>query len=116
MPRGFEYGPALPSVYNNPELTAAMIPTLAGLPGKDKVREWKPQMIAEDFSAFARKVPGLYLFLGVKDPAEARMAPVHSPAFSPDERSIPPAIRIMSHLVRDALGRQSAAGGAPAGR
>jgi amidohydrolase len=109
----FEYKNLTPSVYNNPELTAAMAPTLAGLLGKDKVREWKPQMIAEDFSAFARKVPGLYIFLGVRDPAETRMAPLHSPSFSPDERIIPLAIRIMSHLVLDALDRQAVVGEKP---
>jgi amidohydrolase len=103
----FEYKSLTPSVYNNPELTAAMTPTLVKLLGKDSVREWKPQMIAEDFSAFAAKVPGLYLFLGVKDPAQARMAPLHSPTFNPDERCIPLGIRVISHLVLDALEKQA---------
>jgi len=103
----FEYENLTPSVYNNPELTAAMIPTLTKLLGEDRVREWKPQMVAEDFSAFARKVPGLYLFLGVKDPSLAQMAPLHSPTFSPDERSLPQGIRILSHIVLDALEKQA---------
>jgi metal-dependent amidase/aminoacylase/carboxypeptidase family protein len=65
-------------------------------------------MIGEDFSFLARKAPGLYFFLGVKDPAQAQMAPLHSPNFSPDERAIPLGIRILSHLVLDALEGQSA--------
>jgi amidohydrolase len=111
----FEYNPAVPSVYNNPELAAAMAPTLAKLLGKDKVLEWKPQLIAEDFSFFARKIPGLYFFLGVKSPAQALAAPLHSPSFSPDEQSIPLGIRILAHLLLDALEVQTTlAAGVPA--
>jgi amidohydrolase len=103
-----EYKQGLPSVFNNPELAAAMTPTLARLLGKDKVVEWKPQMIAEDFSFLARKVPGFYFLLGVKNPVQATAAPLHSPSFSPDERAIPLGVRILSHLVLDALEAQSA--------
>jgi len=103
----FEYKPAFPSVYNNPELAVTMAPTLAKLLGKDKVLEWKPQLIAEDFSFFARKTLGFYFFLGVKSPAQPLAAPLHSPYFSPDERSIPLGMRILVHLLLDALEVQS---------
>jgi len=103
----FEYKPALPAVYNNPELAAAMTPTLVKLLGKDKVLEWKPQMIAEDFSFYAQKVPAFYFFLGVKNPAQAVAAPLHSPNFNPEERSIALGIKIMCHLVLDALEMQN---------
>ena len=85
-----------------------MTPTLTKLLGKDKLVAWKPQMIAEDFAFLARKAPGLYFFLGVKNPAQPTMAPLHSPGFSPDERAIPLGIRILSHLLLDALETQSA--------
>ena len=103
-----EYKPGNPSVFNNPELAAAMTPTLVRLVGKDRLVAWKPQMIAEDFAFLARKVPGLYFFLGVKDPAQRTMAPLHSPNFSPDERAIPLGVRILCHLVLDALETQRA--------
>ena len=110
----FEYKEALPSVFNNPELAAAMTPTLTKLLGKDKTLIWKPQMIAEDFAYLAQKAPGFYFFLGVKNPAQETAAPLHSPNFSPDERSIPLGIRILSHLLLDALDSQSAlASGGP---
>jgi amidohydrolase len=109
-----EYKEGYPSVYNNPELAAAMTPTLTRLLGKDKLVEWKPQMIAEDFAFLARKVPGLYFFLGVKSPTQATAAPLHSPNFSPDEKAIPLGVRILTHLVLDALEGQSAlASGSP---
>jgi amidohydrolase len=85
-----------------------MTPTLVRLVGKDRLVAWKPQMIAEDFAFLARKVPALYFFLGVKDPAQRTMAPLHSPNFSPDERAIPLGVRILCHLVLDALETQRA--------
>jgi len=85
-----------------------MAPTLVQLLGKDKVVEWKPQLIAEDFSFFAQKIPGFYFFLGVKNPAHPVAAPLHSPNFNPDERSIPLAIKVLCHLLLDALDQQSA--------
>ena len=104
----FEYKIGNPSVFNNPELAAAMTPTLTRLLGKDRLVAWKPQMIAEDFAFFAKKVPGLYFFLGVKNPSQPTMAPLHSPSFSPDERAIPLGMRVLCHLVLDALEGQSA--------
>ena len=103
----YEYKPGNPSVFNNPELAASMAPTLVRLLGKDRVVEWKPQMIAEDFAFLARKAPGFYFFLGVRGPGQPA-APLHSPTFSPDENAIPLGVRIMSHLVLDALETQSA--------
>jgi amidohydrolase len=103
----YEYKPGNPSVFNNPELAAAMTPTLVRLLGKDKVVEWKPQMIAEDFAFLARKAPGFYFFLGVRAPGQAA-TPLHSPSFSPDEKAIPLGVRILSHLLLDALDGQSA--------
>jgi amidohydrolase len=103
----FDYKPLLPAVYNNPELALTMAPTLVQLLGKDKVVEWKPQLIAEDFSLFAQKIPAFYFFLGVKNPAQPAAAPLHSPNFNPDERSIPLGIRALCHLLLDALEQQS---------
>ncbi len=104
----FEYKPLYPAVYNNPELAATMVPSLVQLLGKDKVVDWKPQLIAEDFSFFAQKVPGFYFFLGVKGPAQTAPMPLHSPNFNPDERAIPLGIKLLCHLLLDALDQQSA--------
>ncbi|HVP90828.1 MAG TPA: amidohydrolase [Terriglobales bacterium] len=104
----FEYKPLYPAVYNNPELAATMIPALVQLLGRDKVVDWKPQLIAEDFSFFAQKVPGFYFFLGVKGPAQTAPMPLHSPSFNPDERAIPLGIKLLCHLLLDGLDQQSA--------
>jgi amidohydrolase len=101
------YEPSLPSVYNHPELGKNMLPTLIRLFGEDRVKQLSPQMVSEDFSYFAQKIPGFYFFLGVKTPGPQPAAPLHNPAFNPDERSIALGIKAMCHLLLDCLAQQS---------
>ena len=101
------YEPSLPSVYNHPELGKNMLPTLVRLFGEDRVKQMSPQMVSDDFSYFAQKIPGFYFFLGVKTPGPQPAAPLHSPYFNPDERSISFGIKAMCHLLLDCLAQQS---------
>ena len=103
----FDYRPTLPSVYNHPEFGQTMLPTLIGILGKDKVLPLQPQMVAEDFSFYAQKIPGFFFFLGVNSPSQATTAALHSPNFNPDERSIAVGIKLMCHLLLDSLDKQN---------
>lgn len=103
----FTYRQGVPSVYNHPELARLMIPTLLDLLGENNVKPLKPQMVAEDFSYYCQKIPGFFFFLGVKNPNQETMAPLHNPYFNPDERSIFLGIKIMCHLLLDGLEHQS---------
>jgi amidohydrolase len=102
----FSYQKGTPMVYNHPELAKIMMPTLAKVVGADKVKSLTPQMVAEDFSYFAEKIPGFFFFLGVRNPSRRSMAPLHNPYFNPDERSIELGIKIMSHLLLYCLDHQ----------
>jgi amidohydrolase len=53
-----------PVTYNDPALTAQMLPTLHKVAGTENVHLTKAVMGAEDFSMYALKVPALFLFLG----------------------------------------------------
>lgn len=103
----FSYRRDSSPVYNHPQLAKIMIPTLYGVLGEDNVEGITPQMVAEDFSAYCQKIPGFFFFLGVKPPQQKSMAPLHSPLFNPDERSISIGIKVMSHLLFDCLRHQS---------
>lgn len=103
----FSYRRGGPPVYNHPQLAKIMIPTLHEVLGEGNVGEIKPQMIAEDFSAYCQKIPGFFFFLGVKPPGQKSMAPLHSPLFNPDERSISIGIKVMCSLLFDCLEHQS---------
>jgi amidohydrolase len=106
----FDYRPNLPPVHNHPELAKTMLPSLIQAMGKDKVLDLAPQMVSEDFAFFAQKIPGLFFFLGVKNPSQASPAALHTPRFNPDERAIAVGIRAMCHLILDALEIQSTIG------
>jgi len=102
----FNYRKGPPSLYNHPELAKIMLPTLLKVLGEEHVKELNPQMVAEDFSYYCQEIPGFYFFLGVKNPTQETMAPLHNPYFNPDEESITLGIKIMCHLLLDCLERQ----------
>src|SRR5699024_8777016 len=52
-----------PVTYNDPELTAAMAPSLERVAGDQAIRI-DALTAAEDFSFFQREVPGVFIFLG----------------------------------------------------
>lgn len=103
----FRHKKGVPSVYNHPELANIMLPTLISLLGESNVNKLKPQMVAEDFSYYCQKIPGFFFFLGVKNPDEESVAPLHSSYFNPDERSICLGIKIICHLLLDSLEHQA---------
>jgi len=109
----FQYKKGAPPLYNHPDLASILAPTLSRTLGERNVLDIKPQMVAEDFSYFSQKIPGFYFFLGVKDPEKPSMAPLHSPYFNSDERSIVLGIKIMCHLLFDCLEHQRHIGNVP---
>lgn len=50
--------------------------------------EAKPEMIAEDFSFYLDKVPGLFFFLGVRNEEKGYIYPLHNPKFNFDEEAL----------------------------
>ncbi len=91
---------------NDPALTSRMLPTLQRVAGADNVQLRDRLMGAEDFSFFAQRAPGLFVFLGGtpagQDPAKA--AYNHSPRFAIDESALKLGVRTMLHLTTDYMG------------
>lgn len=94
-----------PVTYNDPELTAQMLPTLQRTAGPDQVLLRDAVTGAEDFSYYAREVPGLFVFLGGmpadQDPKEA--APHHTPDFFIDETGLKLGVETYVNLALDYL-------------
>jgi amidohydrolase len=80
-----DYGPA---VWNNPRLLKELMPALEQAVGADNLVEILPVMGGEDFAHYAQIVPGLYVYLGVGNPAVGAVAPVHTPQFRIDEAAL----------------------------
>lgn len=94
-----------PVTVNEQRLSERMLPTLERVAGAAHVIRIPLTTGAEDFSYYAQEVPGLFVFIGVTDPAiDPRKAPTnHSPKFSVDEAGLPLALRTMVNLAIDYL-------------
>jgi amidohydrolase len=103
----FAFDEETPSVANHPELLKLMMPSLSEAIGAGNVNPIRPQMMADDFALYSQRIPGLYFLLGVKNPRLPNPAPLYSPYFNPDERSIAVGIKILCHLLLDCLEQQS---------
>ncbi len=97
IPKGY------PITYNDPELTAQMLPSLQKVAGNNKVAEIKAVTGAEDFSFFAEEVPGLYFFLGGMAPGGEQAYPHHTPDFKIDESGMLLGVKAFLQLSMDYL-------------
>jgi amidohydrolase len=92
-----------PVTYNDPKLTSMMAPSLQRTVGIGNAKIVAPTTLAEDFSFFQEKVPGLFFFLGAY-PADVKLnnPPVHHTAdFMMDEKSFVTGVKAMLNLTVD---------------
>jgi amidohydrolase len=92
-----------PVTYNDAALTAAMMPSLQRAAGKENVIQTPAVTMAEDFSFFQQKAPGVFFFLGAY-PAEVKLEkqPVHHTAdFMIDEKSFVTGVKALLALTTD---------------
>jgi len=92
-----------PVTVNHPTLTRRMLPTLERV--APRLVEDLPRTGAEDFAFYAERIPGLYLWLGIRPPdvAAEDAAPNHSPRFFVDEAALPLGTRLLAQLALDYL-------------
>lgn len=92
-----------PVTANDPALTARVVPSLRKAVGDANVVEMGLIMGAEDFSFYAREVPGFFFFVGATPRGkDAIKAPSnHSPDFFLDEEALKIGTRAMLQLVLD---------------
>jgi amidohydrolase len=90
---------------NDEKLTELMAPTLRRVAGASNVSIQQRVMVAEDFSYFQQRVPGLFYFVGITPPDQdpATAAPNHSPRFYIDESGVILGARSLAALAIDFL-------------
>jgi amidohydrolase len=94
-----------PVLFNDPDLTEKMAPTLLRVAGEGKMQLAPLITGAEDFAFFAQQIPSMYFRVGVT-PADgdAATAPSnHSDFFYVDEKAVPIALRAMTQVAVDYL-------------
>lgn len=92
--------------YNDPALTAQMVPTLETAAGKDNVGTMKASTGGEDFSYFQEIIPGFYFFLGGMTPGNKTPFPHHTPDFQIDDAGMLLGVKTLSQLSIDYLNAQ----------
>jgi amidohydrolase len=97
-----------PVTVNDPALAETMLPTLQRVAGADMVSEQPLVTASEDFSYFAQRAPGLFIFLGsTRKGVIATTAPSnHSPLYDVDEGVLPLGVRALANLAVDFLSRR----------
>jgi amidohydrolase len=98
-----------PVTYNDPELTAQMLGTLKQTAGDENIFLRTAVTGAEDFSFFAREVPGFFFFLGGRpegtDPEDAPSH--HRPDFYVDDTGMQLGVRALSNLTLDYMNNKN---------
>jgi amidohydrolase len=100
--------PGVPVTYNDPDLTAMMVPTLERV-YEGRVATTERITGAEDFAFYQEELPGFFFFIGGRPaslPADQAI-PNHSPLFYVDEDALLPGVRAMSQLAVDYLNAKS---------
>jgi amidohydrolase len=94
-----------PVTFNDPALTERILPTLRRVAGANAVTLNKPLTPAEDFSRYQERIPGVFLFLGIRPAGtdSTAAAPNHSPRFYVDEAALPIGVRALAQLAVDYL-------------
>ena len=92
--------PSYDPTINDPALTAQMLPALERA-ADGRVRQAPLLGASEDFSVYAKAVPGLFVYLGItpRDQDPAKAAPNHSPQFFVDEGALVVGVRTMAFLA-----------------
>jgi amidohydrolase len=67
---------------------SALVDSFIQANGAKMVREIELQMIAEDFSLYQKIVPGIFVFIGIRNEAKGFTYPLHSSKFDFDEDAL----------------------------
>jgi len=90
-----------PALINNPELIKLIEKAGATVVGSENILNLEPTMGAEDFTYFARAVPGAMFYLGIRDEEAGFASPVHRSTFdvSPGALTIGAAVLSQAALM-----------------
>ena len=97
------YESMAPVVWNDPDLTKRILPTLRRAVGGENVVEFDPTMGGEDFAYFSQQVPSCYYRIGIKNEARGITSGVHTSTFNIDENALETGMGLMAWIVVNEL-------------
>lgn len=87
-----------PAVTND----AALVDAISRLVEPEHRVMMEAQMLAEDFSFYQQRVPGVFFFLGTGNPEKGFESPLHSNTFNFDETVLNQAVELYLRILSDA--------------
>jgi amidohydrolase len=97
-----DYERRYPLTFNDTALVARTLPSLRRAAGGASVVQLPPWSASEDFSEFAREIPGFFFMLGSLKPGTTS-GDHHTPTFMADDGAIPVGMRAMAIVLLDYL-------------
>lgn len=97
--------PVYPATINPPALVTRILPSLERAIGKANVNSVAPSMAGEDFAFYQKQIPGVMLWLGVRNEAKGFTSGLHTPDFDLDEAALPLGVKAAATLLLDFLER-----------
>jgi amidohydrolase len=97
----YEFG--YPPVINSHEAVELLRPMLQQVVGEDNIALPEITMGGEDFAYYLQQVPGVFVFMGTRNPAKGLTASHHSPKFTFDEDIFPIAVSVFVAVARGYL-------------
>ncbi len=95
-----------PAVVNDEDLTQRAMGYVVDYLGEERFRNLDMRMTAEDFSYYARKIPGCFFRLGTRNEDMGITSNLHSATFDIDETSLETGMGIMAWLAVSELARK----------
>lgn len=89
--------------YNDPALTAQMVPSLEAVAGKENVKTTVASTGGEDFSYYQELIPGFFFFLGGMEPGNTEPYPHHTPDFRVEDSGMALGVKAMTQVALDYL-------------
>lgn len=89
--------------YNDPALTAQIVPSLEAVAGKENVKTTVASTGGEDFSYYQELIPGFFFFLGGMEPGNTEPYPHHTPDFRVEDSGMALGVKAMTQVALDYL-------------
>ena len=97
----YKYTYLYPPLINDKTVTQNVIKSAEKVVGKENILPAKKNMLGDDFSYIAEKVPSCYFKLGCKNDEKISSNKLHTPNFNPNEDAIKIGARIFVQFILD---------------
>ena len=92
-----------PALVNDPACAESARRAVVEVLGQDALASYRGTMSGEDFSEYAQRIPGVFVFVGTRNPAAGAVHPQHSDRYLVDEGVLAKGAMVAAQWVCDQL-------------